>query len=185
MIKWYSLFSHTGRETENIKNACEGVVYLDTAITDNAGYSGDLPYIKLIDHKCINEWLVEPGNVEPGSIVTLNGYMGILPAEVLEYLRSIDVGVYNIHPAPIQLYPDLRGKDPQIRMYEGLKSGKYVYAGVVIHKVDEGVDTGEIVHWSYRIGDPSMTFEDFLEQMHELGLQLWVEFFTKGMYNNG
>ena len=183
MVKWYSLFSHTGRETESVQTSLKDKLQLQVAVTNNLKYEGSLPCIKLDSGKRINEWLLEPGNVEPGSVVTLNGYMRIIPEEVLEYLASVDCKVYNIHPAPIQLYPDLRGKDPQERLYDGIQSGKYVYIGAVIHNVDTGVDTGSIVNWRIELADPSMTKEYLYEHLHEIGTEMWVEMVEE--YANG
>lgn len=179
MVKWYSLFSHTGSETAALQKLLKSEVKLEVAITNNSKYEGPLPYIKLISAKYINEWLMEPGNVEPGSIVTLNGYMRIIPEEVINYLHSIDCRLLNIHPAPIQLYPDLRGMDPQERLYEGIQSGKYHYIGVVIHNVDAGVDTGSIVNWSTEFADPNMTKDELYQRLHDIGTKLWLEVFKE------
>ena len=179
MVKWYSLFSHTGSETAALQKLLKGEVELEVAITNNSKYEGPLPYIKLISAKYINEWLMEPGNIEPGSIVTLNGYMRIIPEEVINYLHSINCRLLNIHPAPIQLYPDLRGMDPQERLYEGIQSGKYHYIGVVIHNVDAGVDTGSIVNWSTEFADPNMTKDELYQRLHDIGTKLWLEVFKE------
>lgn len=179
MVKWYSLFSHTGSETEALQKLLGGEVELKVAITNNSKYEGPLPCIRLVLAKDINEWLMEPGNVEPGSIVTLNGYMRIIPEEVIDYLHSIGCRLLNIHPAPIQLYPDLRGMDPQERLYEGIRSGKYQYIGAVIHNVDAGVDTGSLVNWSLELADPSMTKAELYQHLHDVGTKLWLEVFKE------
>ena len=185
MVKWYSLFSHTGKETESIWRLFDGQLHLEAAITNNNDYKGALPFIKLISGKYINEWLMEPGNVEPGSIITLNGYMRIIPAEVLEYLASINCKVYNIHPAPIQYYPDLKGKDPQERLYEGLLEGKYHCIGAVIHEVDAGVDTGNIIHWKLELPATIRTKADLYDRLHAMGTEMWIEFFREEMWKDG
>lgn len=179
MVKWYSLFSHTGKETENLWRRLYRQLHLETAITNNNDYNGPLPCIKLTSPGLINEWLTEPGNVEPGSIITLNGYMRIIPEEVINYLHSIGCRLLNIHPAPIQLYPDLRGMDPQERLYEGIQSGKYHYIGVVIHDVDAGVDTGSIVNWSTEFADPNMSKDELYQRLHDIGTKLWLEVFKE------
>lgn len=178
MVKWYSLFSHTGQETTNLAKMLYPDVELVAAITNNSSYEGPLPCIKRIALD-INEWLMEPGNVEPGSIVTLNGYMRIIPEKVINYLHSINCRLLNIHPAPIQLYPDLRGMDPQERLYKGIQSGKYHYIGVVIHNVDTGVDTGSIVNWSMEFADPNMTKDELYQRLHDIGTKLWLEVFRE------
>lgn len=184
MVNWYSLFSHTGKETESLWRRLHRQFHLETAITNNSDYNGPLPCIKLMAPGLINEWLMQPGNVKPGSIIALNGYMRIIPAEVLDYLASIDCKVFNIHPAPIQLYPDLRGKDPQGRMYEGIRSGKYAYIGAVIHEVDPGVDTGRIIHWHYEL-PVFLDKEDMYNKLHAIGTEMWVEFFREEMWKDG
>lgn len=179
MVKWYSLFSHTGQETMNLAQMLYPDVELVVAITNNSRYEGPLPCIKLTSARTVNEWLIRPGNVEPGSIVTLNGYMRIVPEEVIKYLHSIDCRLLNIHPAPIQMYPNLRGMDPQERLYEGIQSGKYHYIGVVIHNVDAGVDTGSVVNWSTELADPNMTKDELYQHLHDMGTKLWLEVFKE------
>ena len=185
MVNWYSLFSHTGKETEAIWRLLDGQLHLEAAITNNNRFEGPLPYVKLISGKYVNEWLMEPGNVEPGSIITLNGYMRIIPAEVLEYLASINCKVYNIHPAPIQHYPELRGKDPQERLYEGLRDGRYSLIGAVIHEVDAGVDTGDIVHWKVELPATINSKDDLYNRLHDMGTEMWIEFFREEMWKDG
>ena len=81
------------------------------------------------------------------------------------------------------MYPELRGKDPQERLYEGVQSGKYTYIGVVIHNVDAGVDTGSIVNWRIELADPSMSKDCLYEHLHEVGTEMWLEILEE--YSNG
>lgn len=188
--KWYSLFSHTGSETEALHFSEEVPLQLEAAITDNWDYSGNLDGMvtrlyRLASRKDINWLLKQPHLIEDSSLITLNGYMGIVPADVLQNLRERGCKVYNIHPAPIQLYPELRGKDPQERMYEGIQKREYTYIGVVIHEVDAGVDTGKIVHWVLQLADPGMTKDELYARLHEMGTQAWESFFRERMYVDG
>lgn len=189
--KWYGLFSHTGKELETLAGKDhDWNVRLDTVITNNMDYQGKLSaqgirVFKLASFKDVNWLLKQPRIVEDNSLVTLNGYMGIVPADVLQDLRSRGCKVYNIHPAPIQLYPELRGKDPQERMYEGIQKREYTFIGVVIHEVDAGVDTGKIVHWVLQMADHTMTKDELYTRLHELGTQAWESFFRERMYENG
>ena len=188
--KWYSLFSHTGRETESLVFSDDVDLQLEAAITNNMQY--DLRLARLGSRlylvpttKEINWLLKQVQVIEDNSLITLNGYMGIVPADVLRNLKLRGCKVYNIHPAPIHLYPELRGKDPQERMYEGIQKREYNYIGVVIHEVDEGVDTGKIVHWVLQLADHGMTKDELYERLHELGTQAWESFFRERMYENG
>lgn len=189
--KWCGLFSHTGKELEKLAGMDHNFdLRLDTAITNNMEYNGNLAIkgvrlYKLYSTKDVNFLLKQPEIVADNSLVTLNGYMGILPADVLHNLKLRGCKVYNIHPAPIQFYPELRGKDPQERMYEGIQKREYSYIGVVIHEVDDGVDTGKIVHWVLELADHGMTKEELYDRLHDLGTQAWESFFRERMYEDG
>lgn len=178
---WYSLFSHTGSETAKVAELIKQQPEL--ALTTNLNYDGPLKCLKFTSGTLVNDWLMRPGKIEPNSIITLNGYMRILPRTVLEYLDFINCKVFNIHPAPISMYPELRGKDPQERLYEGIQSGEYGLMGVVIHKVDAGVDTGRIVLEKAVAADPSMTKSELYDYLHDMGTELWVEFFREELFN--
>lgn len=189
--KWYGLFSHTGKELETLVDTCSAFgVKLHLALTNNVDYEGNLDakgvrVLKLMSYEDISWLLTQPHIIEDNSIVTLNGYMGLLSSKVLHSLKARGCKVYNIHPAPIQFYPELRGKDPQERMYEGIQKREYSYIGVVIHEVDEGIDTGKIVHCVLQMADHGMTKDELYERLHELGTQAWESFFRERMYENG
>lgn len=190
VTKWYSLFSHTGYETLALSQLEDVCLSLEAVITNNPCYNGPLMYsghrlYKESTSVAINKLLCRSDVIEDGSLITLNGYMHILPEDVLQNLKERGCRVYNIHPAPIQLYPELRGRDPQERMYRGIQNREYSYIGVVIHEVDEGVDTGKIVHWVLQLADPGMTKDELYERLHELGTQAWESFFRERMYENG
>lgn len=182
MVKaWYSLFSHTGKETEAIMRA----LHLEPAavLTTNLDYNGPLLVKKFATGKQVNEWLMSSNSVQPDSIITLNGYMRILPANVIKYLEGKGCKIFNIHPAPIGLYPELKGKDPQERLFEGLRSGKYAYLGEVIHRVDAGLDTGKIVYQVTRTPPACFTKEDIYSILHKDATDMWIKFFQEEMYN--
>ena len=189
--EWYGLFSHTGKELETLASKDhDWDVRLGTVITDNMNYKGNLStkgvtLYKLASRTDINWLLKQTQIVEDNSLITLHGYMGVLPADVLRSLRIRGCKVYNIHPAPIQLYPELKGKDPQQRLYAGVQRREYSYIGVVIHEVDAGIDTGRIVHWVLQFADHGMTEDELYERLHELGTQAWESFFRERMYEDG
>lgn len=76
--------------------------------------------------------------LEKCNLVTLHGYLRILPAPFIQNFKG---NIYNGHPGLISTYPELKGKDPQIKAWEG----KYSKVGSVVHKVTEGVDEGAVV----------------------------------------
>lgn len=75
---------------------------------------------------------IEKYNINTGLVLT---FSYIIPRSVF----SLPVkGFFNVHPGPLPAY---RGADP---IFHQIKN-REKYAGVTIHKVDEGADTGEIV----------------------------------------
>ena len=72
----------------------------------------------------------------PNAIVTLHGWLRIVPPYVCERSK-----IYNGHPGLITKYPELKGKDPQEKAFKL----KHKTIGCVLHKVSAGVDEGKIV----------------------------------------
>ncbi len=102
------------------------------------------------------------------NLITLHGYLRILPAS---FIDSFQGKIYNGHPGLIDKYPELKGKDPQVRAWEG----KYDWIGSVVHKVTAGVDEGKIEHTCSTINRA-----DSLDGMYELlkstSFTCWVTF---------
>jgi len=100
-------------------------------------------------------------------LITLHGYLRIIPPEICKKYE-----IYNLHPGLITEYPELKGKDPQIRAIDG----DYSEAGCVIHRVIPEVDEGEIIS-TYRMSIPNFTVERLIGDLKMAGLVLWREFF--------
>ena len=58
----------------------------------------------------------------PETLISLHGYLRILPADICERYE-----VYNGHPGAIDLFPELKGKDPQEKVW--LDNEKYNIIG--------------------------------------------------------
>ena len=86
--------------------------------------------------------------------------------------------IYNGHPGLITEYPELKGKDPQIRAYEGIKAGKYNTAGAVIHKVVEGVDEGKVVMEEY-FNAQDLELDDLFRILRDRSLYMWHRLLEK------
>lgn len=183
MTKWIACFSHTGSEVVNVNGALiySGMpVELKCAFTDNAAFRNDaIPHIRA--SRDIISMLLENLQMRD-CVVTLNGYLGILSKQTLDALNGRGCKVYNIHPAPIQLYSELKGLDPQERLYDGMKSGKYTYIGCVIHEVTPELDSGKLVHWKTEIAYPDWTKSQLYYKLHEMGHHMWMDFFREEMW---
>ena len=102
----------------------------------------------------------------PEAIITLHGWLRIMPPEMCNKYE-----IYNGHPGLITKYPDLKGKDPQIRAWEG----DYKYVGCVFHRVTEGVDEGEIISTA-SFTKNMLDINDYFRILSEMSSTLWVQF---------
>lgn len=167
-MKWVALFSQSGSEIAALSERLYRAP--DTVYTNNPDMEtwhpdmAVLPTLRVVaTHKQIVDFLME---LEP-CLVTLHGYLRILPPEVCERHTII-----NGHPGDIVKYPELKGKDPQKKALElGLPS-----TGVVIHKAVAEVDAGEILKYGTYDIPADITEEQLILNLKELQLRLWVEY---------
>lgn len=179
---WYAMFSHTGKELEAISKKLGRTP--DTIYTNNPKYSGPLmSKVWFGRHDSILESSI--GVLCPNSVLTLHGYNRILPKWYVEWLKEKNIKCYNLHPAPIQLYKELKGKDPQERLFEGIHEGRYLYIGNVIHEVIPEVDSGEILAWDLmpvNSGSAVCRSVDSLSKsLHSAATVLWTEFLKEAL----
>ena len=94
-------------------------------------------------------------------LIVLAGYMRILPKEVVELGKFI-----NIHPS---LLPAFKGKDVIERAYNaGVQE-----TGVTIHWVNEEVDSGEIIAQVPVKIEANMSLKELESKIHEIEHQLY------------
>lgn len=182
-MKWVALFSQTGSEIVELSKRLQ--LKPDLILTNNNSYTGVKPEINKVaptiygSHNQLMKYLVEPGNLDPDdTIITLHGYLRILPAEVCEMFK-----VYNGHPGAIDLYPELKGKDPQVRAW----NGNYRTIGSVVHKVTPEVDEGEILVKQH-LTNNCKSLDEMYSTLKSLSLQSWQQFMRENFnenWNNG
>ena len=102
-------------------------------------------------------------------IITLHGWLRVMPASICE-----KYSIFNGHPGLITVYPELKGKDPQLRAFEG----KYPVMGCVLHKVTAGVDEGKVVA-EERFNAFKITEEEMWRVTRDRSLFLWINFLSK------
>ena len=105
----------------------------------------------------------------PEAIITLHGWLRIMPPSICEKFK-----IYNGHPGLITEYPELKGKDPQIRAFEG----KYPTAGAVLHKVTAGVDEGKIIA-EERFNAHNLELNDLFRILRDRSLYMWHNFLKR------
>ena len=165
---WVALFSQTGSEIYNIAQRTRKIPkYIMTNNANRETWHPGLEDLGSIiitgKHDMLMDMLIGMRN---SPLVTLHGYLRILPEEVVEAHEVI-----NGHPGDIVKYPELKGKDPQAKAIElGLPS-----TGVVLHKAVAEVDAGEILKYATRDILAGTTTEQLILDLKSLQLDLWCE----------
>ena len=161
---WVALFSNSGNELAAVCNKLgikPDVMYCDKERVDwHPDISDDTILMSHVD--VIKALSILPKN----TLVTLHGYLRLIPS------NAISNNMYNVHPGDIVKYPELKGIHPQAKaLYLKLPS-----TGVVIHKVTEEVDDGEIVaSATYSIAENETEFS-LINNLRDLSIDLWCDF---------
>ena len=167
---WIAMFSHTGGE---IARLCKRLKRCpDRVITNQAPgkICKELERHKLLDvlycAKTPDEPEYERMFSRGNPIITLHGWMRIIPGRVCEHNEII-----NLHPGLITKYPELKGKDPQLKAWQL----QHPQVGCVLHRAVEEVDSGEIIDkkWSYNRFD---TFDEMDQRLRANAEHLWVKY---------
>ena len=179
-MNWVAFFSQTGSEIVNI---CEEINRWPDLIVTNRMDGFDKINPKLTQRILNGKQRMLMVEKKPpvhrydeairtGSVVTLHGWLRIIPEEICSKYQ-----IYNGHPGLITKYPELKGKDPQERAFEG----KYETAGSVIHKVVPEVDAGTVLE-EKEINIKGMSLDEVYKSLHVVSTDLWVEV-LKGEFN--
>jgi folate-dependent phosphoribosylglycinamide formyltransferase PurN len=180
---WIAFFSQTGAEIADISESIGR--WPDIIITNERP-----DHLRTIDSRIEKQgyytWANKPTEEDyidllenyTDAVITLHGWLRVVPAYVCERSR-----IYNGHPGLITQYPELKGKDPQIRAYEGIKAGKYNTAGAVIHKVTAGVDEGRVIMEEY-FNAWNLELDDLFRILRDRSLYMWCSFLKKILWLN-
>lgn len=182
MRPWIAFFSQTGTEINNLCNDLG--VYPDAIVTnriDTDGVNKDLITTTTFREHKLNRtiWYMLPSKPTlecyknilsnfNNPVITLHGYLRILPKEVCEQYE-----IYNLHPGLIDKYPSLKGFNPQERAFKE----SYPVAGCVIHKVTSEVDEGPIL-LSQGVSIKGLTLPQVYSVLHQVAFDLWKSLFT-------
>ena len=172
--KWIAFFSQTGSEIADIADSIKR--WPDVIITN------DRPeHLRTVDERIAKQgyftWSNKPTEDEyielleayPDALVTLHGWLRIVPEYVCERSK-----IYNGHPGLITKYPELKGKDPQVKAFEL----KHEVIGCVLHKVTAGVDEGKVIA-EERVNAFGLDLEDTFRILRDRSLYLWHKFLEK------
>ena len=173
--KWIAFFSQTGAEIADIASSLgrwpdiivtnerpSKLRTIDGRILDNV----EDRLVVIPNKPTIDDYEVV---LEDNALTTLHGWLRIMPKTICEkYL------IYNGHPGLITEYPELKGKDPQVRAFEG----KYPVAGAVLHKVIPEVDEGKIIA-EERFNAFNLSLDDLFRILRDRSLYMWINFLKK------
>lgn len=170
--KWIVFFSQSGTEIVDLAITLDR--WPDYIITNNKDVSSINPMIRSrITHVLTNE---ESKTLDvlktialATDLITLHGWLKIVPANICSKYN-----IYNGHPGLISEYPELKGKDPQIRAFKNIQN--YDRVGSVVHKVTAEVDEGEVVISRDAQVKKSATFGDIFHILRETSRKAWLAF---------
>jgi len=121
--------------------------------------------------------------IRNADVITLHGYLRIIPPQICGRFK-----IYNGHPGLITKFPELKGKDPQAKVWYKHFEKPYKLHGHVIHEVIPEVDAGRVVSekefFSNNIYNEFNSLEDYIKRLHKLAIENWVGFMCKSLLNN-
>ena len=107
-------------------------------------------------------------------VVTLHGWMRIVPAQICEEFE-----IWNGHPAAIDLYPELKGKDMQEAVINQVE--KYPTIGSVIHMCTAELDSGEIVVTEHVPNIRVFNHNLIYDILKDTSLRTWLKFLPNAL----
>ena len=184
-MRWAALFSQTGSEICNLSEKLDR--YPDLVISDNTSETQivdsriELNCKKLLWRKYKGLTIEEKNNyyrdhLTGYDIITLHGWLNIVPGDICNQFK-----IYNGHPGLINYYPELKGKDPQVRTWENINN--YQFVGSVIHKVTPGVDEGPVVCYKKIFSTCCIGQDSTFSVLKQTSLDSWIDFFNNKRYN--
>jgi hypothetical protein len=169
---WIAFFSLSGTELLNIIK--ETGFIPDVICTNNPKWHDTelgKEYPRIIDFR--TKWTsmtyFDALTVQSSPIITLHGWLRIIPSDVCFYYE-----IYNGHPALVNRYPELKGKNMQEVVINEV--GRYPIIGSIIHKVVAEVDAGEILK---SIEVPNFKVhnrEVIYNVLRDTSLRTWLDF---------
>lgn len=169
---WIAFFSQTGSEIVDISKSLgrwPNVIVTNERPTRLRTINSEILEQDLLittPNKPTEKELLEIIEYYDNPIITLHGWLRIMPPEICK-----EYNIYNGHPGLITEYPELKGKDPQIRAFQD----KYPVAGAVLHKVVAGVDEGRVL-MEERFNTFDLELDDLFRILRDRSLYMWCNF---------
>ena len=171
-MKWIAFFSQTGSEIVELSKSLGRKP--DLLVTNNFEDKIKLhPGIRKLDvnimsaeHNLVMNYFRNQVTYNVSeTLISLHGYLRILPADICERYE-----IYNGHPGAIDLYPELKGKDPQEKVWQD--NDKYTIIGSVVHRCTAELDGGEVLKSVY-VRNRNYTEEELYASLKMTSLSAW------------
>lgn len=165
---WIALFSQTGSEIVGVSNALGYQPSLVlTNNMDEDKWHPDMQSYNVVKFKHDDIMAFIRYDIEPSWIITLHGYLRILPESICN-----EFNIFNGHPGDIVTYPILKGKDPQQKALDL----KLPSTGTIIHRVIPEVDAGQILRIQTCSIEEGETLDSLCTKLKFMSIQLWTDF---------
>ena len=99
------------------------------------------------------------------TLITLHGYLRIISPDICDKYE-----IYNGHPGAITLFPELKGKDPQEKVWQ--ENEKYNIIGSVVHRCTAELDDGDVLKSVY-VRNRNYNREDLYSSLKMTSLSAW------------
>jgi folate-dependent phosphoribosylglycinamide formyltransferase PurN len=172
---WVVFFSQTGSE---IVELCEALGRkpdlivtnnFESKIKFNPGVRNLRVPIMSASHDGLMNYFRNQSIYNPAkTIITLHGYLRIISPDICDKYE-----IYNGHPAAINLYPELRGKDPQEKVWQNMRN--YPIIGSVVHRCTAVLDAGEIAGVVNVFNECTSVYALY-QKLKDTSLESWVTF---------
>lgn len=171
-MKWVAFFSQTGSEIVNLSRSLKRKPNLlvtnsfEEKIEFHPGIRELKVTIQSARHDILMDYFRRQTILSPAdTLITLHGYLRIIPPDVCKKYN-----ILNGHPGLITLYSELRGKDPQIKAWEG----NYPKIGSVVHKATAEVDEGPILS-SIEYTNECKSLDEMYGKLRRSSLESWLK----------
>lgn len=175
---WIALFSQTGSEIVNLSNMIgrkPDVIVTNNTTEQKYKFHPGIRELGVVIMSGTHDMLMnyfenQTLHKVEDVVITLHGYLRVLPPHICEKYE-----IYNGHPGAIDRYPELKGKDPQERVWND--NDNYPIIGSVVHRCTAELDAGEIVK-AVHLRNRNYSKEELYDSLKMSSVTAW-NFFLK------
>ena len=176
-MNWFTFFSQTGSEIVELSNSIgrKPDLLVSNNFEERIKFHPGIHMLGVTIMSAKHDMLMNYFRTQAvynvsQTLISLHVYLRILPADICKKYE-----IYNGHPGAITLFPELKGKNPQERVWQ--ENEKYNIIGSVVHKCTAELDDGDVLKSVY-VRNRNYTKEDLYASLKMTSLSAW-NFFLK------